>query len=349
MKKMYIRTDMNDSIATGHVMRCLAIADVARIQGIESIFILADEQAVELLSKREYEYIVLGTKWDELNNEISKICKVIEEWNIEKLLIDTYQVTYEYLEALTKLTYTIYLDDINAFCYPVNTIICYANYWEKFDYYTRYCSALEQKKIKAMPQFLLGCKYVPLRHEFSDLPQKAVNREIRKILILSGGTDPYNAIDQILEAIELFAYEQIDVICGQYHKNKPLLKKKYEKYSMVHINSSVNNLIDYMERADLAISAGGTTLYELSATGTPVITFYFADNQYDNVMQFEKDNIAVCLGDLRRENNINSIQEFILKYTKDERIRRSNLQQCLVDGNGAMRIVKKIFEEEEII
>ena len=51
MDKIYIRVDMNEIIATGHVMRCLSVADAAREIGKETIFIVADEKPVELLMR----------------------------------------------------------------------------------------------------------------------------------------------------------------------------------------------------------------------------------------------------------------------------------------------------------
>ena len=58
---LYIRTDMNETIATGHMMRCLSIADAAKKQGQETVFLVADAQAQELLKKRGYAYRILGS------------------------------------------------------------------------------------------------------------------------------------------------------------------------------------------------------------------------------------------------------------------------------------------------
>lgn len=53
MDEIYIRTDMNNQIATGHMMRCLAIADALQKNRIEVIFIVADESALELLKNMD--------------------------------------------------------------------------------------------------------------------------------------------------------------------------------------------------------------------------------------------------------------------------------------------------------
>ena len=131
---LYIRADMNETIATGHMMRCLSIADAARELGEETTFLLADMQAVELLESKGYKYIVLNTEWNNMESELEILKEIISEHEIKTLFIDSYQVTERYLEELTKLTRTIYLDDVNAFHYPVTGIICYANYYEKFQY-----------------------------------------------------------------------------------------------------------------------------------------------------------------------------------------------------------------------
>ena len=54
MDEIYIRTDMNNQIATGHMMRCLAIADALQKNRIKVNFIVADESALELLKKYGY-------------------------------------------------------------------------------------------------------------------------------------------------------------------------------------------------------------------------------------------------------------------------------------------------------
>ena len=131
---LYIRTDMNAVIATGHVMRCLSIADAAKSQGEETTFILADEQAVEVIKQRGHRTIVLHTQWDDMDAELPKLVDVLKEEKVNRILIDSYQVTVTYLEALSSQVKTIYIDDRNAFVYPVDGLVCYANYWKKYAY-----------------------------------------------------------------------------------------------------------------------------------------------------------------------------------------------------------------------
>ena len=107
-----IRVDMNEQIATGHMMRCLSIADALRDLGEQVTFILADEQAINLLKQRGYDAIVLHTQWNDMDGELQGLSQMIQNEQIEKLLIDSYLVTPQYLAKLSESVKTVYIDDM---------------------------------------------------------------------------------------------------------------------------------------------------------------------------------------------------------------------------------------------
>ena len=336
---LYIRTDMNPIIATGHVMRCLAIADAAKSMGEDSIFILADNQAAELLEKRGYSYMILNMPWDHMDNELPVLEKVIKDYHIKRILIDSYQVTEKYLSSLTLLVQTYYIDDMNSFFYPVTGIICYANYWKQFQYSDRY------KKT----ELYLGTKYAPLRTAFCNCKRKKINAQIEKILLLSGGADNYQVLNQILERLDFSLYQQVNVVCGQYNKQYDYLKEKNKSYTNVHIYKSVSNIEQLMIDADVTVSAGGTTLYELCAVGTPTISYVIADNQIKNVKQFHEDGIIAYAGDIRTDNVISNILKYLELYANQNiRYKKSEKMQKLIDGKGAFRIAESLIRNRSV-
>lgn len=333
--KIYIRADMNEIIATGHVMRCLSIADAAREQGVETVFIVADENPMELLSKRGYEAIVLHTHWNHMEEELNTLISIIKENKIQKLLVDSYQVTEDYLRRIEEVTEVYYLDDLDAFEYPVSNVICYANYYSKLSY----------KNYKGNTRFYLGTEYMPLRKVYQNCKPKNIKEKIENIMILSGGSDNYHMIEHIVDMFKGNKQIQADIICGAFYPDFQGLKDKFEEYHNLHFHQNVSNLDEFMEKADLAISAGGTTLYELCTKGTPTISYSFADNQLRNVLQFEEDNLISYAGDVRFDKVYENIYQLFEKY-QDANLRkeRSTTMQQVVDGQGAARIAKLLCE-----
>lgn len=327
--RIYIRADMNEIIATGHIMRCLSIADAAKEMGKETIFIIADEKPAEILRSRGYEPMILHTKWNNMEAELDVLISLIQKEGIARLLVDSYQVTREYLEKLEEYTEVFYLDDLDAFEYPVRNVICYANYYKKLSYVN----------YKEKTNFYLGTSYMPVRKVFQNCQPKEIKENIENIMILSGGSDNYHMIENITELFKHNEEVQLDIICGAFYPDFEGLKQKFTSYDNLHFYQNVSNLNEFMEKADLAISAGGTTLYELSAKGTPAISYAFADNQLKNVEQFDEDGLIPYAGDVRVDDVYDNIYRLYEKC-KNPMIRKlySEKMQKVIDGCGAARI-----------
>ena len=327
---------MNSTIATGHVMRCLSIAQELQNQKEDVIFFPADGQAAGLLESRGFPYVVLDSKWDDLEIELPVLKVAMKQKGISKLLVDSYYVTESYLRQLGSMAEVAYLDDLNAFDYPVHSLICYANYWKSCGYPARYPKT----------ELYLGLKYVPLREAFAGCEKKTIRPKVKNLLLMSGGSDPCDMTLKILGRLHKAAYEEIHVICGRYHTTYNDLCKMSLRYPNLHIHKAVDDIETYMERADLAVSAGGTTLYELCAVGTPAISYSFADNQLENVRTFDKEGIIAYAGDARKQDAAFHIAAMLERYHTDAALRRerSERMQDLVDGTGAGRIAEVLAE-----
>jgi len=331
---------MNETIATGHVMRCLSIAEAARKMGEYTTFILSDENGRDYIESRGFQIIILNTKWDEMEKEIPVLEKIINANMIKTILIDSYQVTENYLNILSQYVKTIYIDDLADRFYPVSTIVCYMSHWKKLGHAKRY----KNKRL------LLGLEFVPVREVFQNMQKKDIKLEVGSILLLSGGADPYDILFKLLENITQIYSKEIIVICGRYYQNLEKLVNKYKDFKNIKILKSVENMEYYMRKADLAISAGGTTLYELCACGTPTISYTFVDNQIENVKGFSENEIIEYAGDVRYDYIFEKITKLVQEYCEDIELRkkRSQKMQEKVDGKGAIRIVeewKKLLEE----
>ena len=335
---IYIRVDMNEQIATGHMMRCIAVADAAKSLGEPVTFLLADSQAAGLLRERGYGYIILHSKWDNMEAELPALILILQQKKIRRLLVDSYQVTEKYLEAIREYAQIYYMDDLDVFHYPVQGIISYEIYSQHSHYAEKYrgCS------------LYLGCKYAPLKKEFLDCGEKEIAEKAESLILLSGGMDCCGFLEKMLERLERERYREINVICGYYNKDYGVLCEKYRQEENVKFYKHVADIDVYMKKADMAISAGGVTIYELCACGTPTISYALSDNQLGTVKKFAEDGIIDYAGDARTE----PVEDIIYKYleiyqdSRELRWERSRKMQQLVDGKGALRIARILMEKE---
>ncbi|MCI6655869.1 MAG: UDP-2,4-diacetamido-2,4,6-trideoxy-beta-L-altropyranose hydrolase, partial [Clostridium sp.] len=243
--------------------------------------------------------------------ETGKIVSILNNTdNLEGIIVDTYYVTEKYLEILHKICKTIYIDDLYALNkYSVDILINYNIYGTDLDYVSRCLQTT---------QILLGPKYVPLRKEFQNI--KPIFREnVKNIFISTGGADKFNIAGKLLEAVverscleeyKLFNDVSYHVISGKLNANLPKLLKISNKHKNIIIHKNVSNMAEIMTKCDIAVSACGSTMYELCACGLPIITYSFADNQLDGIRKFDKLGLVINCGDVRE--GIKNIVELIL-------------------------------------
>lgn len=337
---LYIRVDGNEKIATGHVMRCLSIAKALRSIGEESVFILAESYAVPMIEKEGFHTICLNGSYDRIVEETEQIREVIQKNHVEKLLVDSYFVTESYLDDLRKQTAVLYIDDIGEKIYPADVLINYCNYYDKFHYAERYRDA--------GTKLLLGCSYAPLRDEFSDRLEREFT-DCHEILITTGGTDRYNMAYHLGKAMAenaAFQDKRIHIVSGRFNSHLSELRQIENQFENIVIHHNVTNMAERMKQCDIAISAGGTTLYEICYCGLPTVCFAFADNQLDGTQTFGERGIMINVGDIRKDTDgaVKRIVQEVSNLAEDSSLRKAYSQKMrmLVDGNGALRIAEEI-------
>ena len=100
---LFIRADGNPKIGTGHIMRCLSIAQAAKRQGCPCTFITADHEMTQLLEQQGFRYICLDSEWDHLDLETARMEQLIRQESIQVLLIDSYFVTLDYMSVVVPM------------------------------------------------------------------------------------------------------------------------------------------------------------------------------------------------------------------------------------------------------
>lgn len=340
--KFLFRVDGNENVGAGHIMRCLAIAKEAKRNNIECIFVKADDGFSDLLSQQDFSYINLETSYSDMNSEIKKLESILYESKPQILIVDSYYVTYDYLKQLKQLVKVVYIDDMAMWAYPVDIILDYNIFGPCLQYEEIYKRAGEN-----LPQLMLGTKYVPLRDEFQHIQKIDINRNVKNILITVGGADPdHCAVDfckTLIANKEWIQNYKIHLVVGKYEPDIEEIRKIEADNKWLVIYENVNRMVDVMQKCDVAISAGGSTLYELCACGIPTITFSLEENQDLAMDTFQKNGLMLSIGKIKENPSwnielMNNLNTLIEDY--EMRVDMSNLMGKIVDGSGVKRIIQ---------
>ncbi len=198
---------------------------------------------------------------------------------------------------------------------------------------------------------LLGCDYVMLRREFleyrnwkREIPEKA-----RKILVTLGGGDPDNVTLKVIEALKLLNDPDLEVkvVVGPSNQHMSSLKKAFHlsPFTFHLLPNAVSSMPSLMAWADMAITAGGSTCWELAFTGVPFLSIILADNQEDISSGLDEAGVAVNFG-WCRDLSSEKLRSYLVDLIDDQVARRkqSSMGRQLVDGMGAGRVIESILE-----
>ena len=356
MADIYFRTDGNSEIATGHVMRCLAIARACAKKGSDVKFIVSDERSLSLLQERftspqEFEIYCLNSDYTNLPEEFpalsalavqNKSSDTPKPW----FFVDSYYATPTYLTALRKNYRVAYLDDLRSFDCPVDLVINYDT-----DEDCAYYAKADRK--------LLGVQYTPLRDQFNNTVY-TVRPAVEHVLLSTGGTDPYGIAEQLLHAIY---HDSPDTASMQgahslqsmhYHILTSSANMRYDAlisyaqtHPNVHIHEGVSDVASLMASCDLAVCAGGTTLCELCAVGVPTVSYLMAENQRTAVETYAGLGLIPCAGDIRPNNSavISSILSFMTYMSQNlsARTESSQSMRAFLNSAGADQIAGELI------
>lgn len=339
------RVDGNSQIGLGHMMRCLSIADALKNRGEDVLFAIADDRCMPLLTQRGYRSAILGTDFADMDGECEQLLKLIGETHPRSVLVDSYYVTDSYLRRLMEKVRLVYLDDQLSFPYPADVLINYNIFSRAEDYERLY------KGADIVPQFVLGTEYTPLRAEFSQVTSHEQPDFAKKVLISTGGADSQHIALELIRHIkndqETFSRFAFTFIIGGANADIELIKALAQDFDQVDLVYNVQNMSQLMLQHDIAVSAAGSTLYELCACGLPTITYVLADNQIPAAKVFGESGIMIDAGDFRQDADfIQHIFAAVAALADDKALRNrmAIAASRVVDGSGADRTAKIICQ-----
>lgn len=348
MKKTIIfRADGNSQIGAGHIMRCISIANAAKDRGYYSIFVTAENAFQDIIEAHHHKNIVLNRSYRDIGEEVELYVKILAIYSVDVFFVDSYYVTTDYFTSL-KRVYTgkiIYIDDMAQYPYQCDFLVNYNIYGS--GWYEKYIKMYSHSS--GMPLMLLGAQYAPLRSEFSCEKERINKEDANDILISTGGSDPEHFTLEIIDAIKRIRTDKIfHIVVGSLNEDKTGIYAAIEKQNNIIIHENVQLMSELMLNCDVAISAAGSTLYELCATQTPTITYILEDNQQPGADAFAELKVLMNCGDIRNMGPVILADKLIYNAINlcedyDKRKMISRLQASIVDGKGASRIIDSVI------
>lgn len=350
------RVDASYEMGSGHVVRSLVLADTITAQGCRVVFVcrLLDGHLISLIRSRGFEVVVLGdgsastkratsTDWLGVSqqDDAKHTTEALKGRLIDILFVDHYSLDTAW-ETLIRphVGSIVVIDDLANRDHNCDFLIDQNFRNDNFSCY----EALVPDTCKT----LLGLRYAILAPEYRAFRKtmSARNGIINRVLVYFGGTDWQNMTTLALKALsqDEFRFLEVDVVVGSNYPFLSDLKELISRRSKTNLHQSLPNLASLMSFADLAIGAGGTTMWERMSMGLNALVISLADNQLPACESLQKEDLIHYLG------SYNDLSVGMLTKYLRQRIANTEQNSDLssriseyIDGLGDLRIVQAIL------
>lgn len=361
--RIAFRVDASLQMGSGHVMRCLALANQFREKGAEIIFVCREHPGhlFDLIESSKHLVLRLpfvaalatgelahahwlgGTQEEDARQSIEALKNI---GHVDWLVIDHYALDVEW-EAMMRscAKHIMVIDDLADRKHDCDVLLD-QNYYRGME--GRY-----KNLVPPRCKNLLGPKYALLRPEFKEIRRNLKLREdiIERIFIFFGGSDPTNETRKALLAIRSLDMENIliDVVMGATNPHYEEVENLCAGMPEVKINRQVENIAELMSKADLAIGAGGSSTWERCCVGLPSLVWCIAENQLAIAKSADEIGVCVNLGKAENVTEImaaNALDDLLRNDEKRLHMKQNSLG--VVDGEGVARVLMEITVKLQI-
>lgn len=359
---VFFRVDSSIQIGTGHLMRCLTLADVLREKEAMVSFICRELSGnlCDFVGKKGFRvyrlpYITsqfddkrhnthhtqwLGVTW-ETDAEQTKAILMKDTHDIDWLVADHYALDKQWETQMRPFVKKIMIIDDLADRPHDCDLILDQNYTQSEN---RYNGLVPNTCIR-----LMGPEYALLRPQFGKARKNLRGRDgkVKRILVFMGGADPGNVTCKVLRAIQMLNQHgiSIDVVIGASNTHANEVRALTSNMPDTTCHFHVENMAEFMASADLSIGAGGTATWERCCVGLPSLVITIAENQRDIAENLSRNGSIINLGwyESIKESDISTALENLL--ATPDRIRQMSLKGMqLVDADGTIRAAETIEE-----
>jgi UDP-2,4-diacetamido-2,4,6-trideoxy-beta-L-altropyranose hydrolase len=360
MKNIVFRVDSGFNIGSGHLMRCITLANhLKKSIKLFCTFITRDNNGnfTEIIIKNGFNVLLLDGPEPNINiegysewlgtsqiNDADQTLSLLKNNNIDKidiLVVDHYALDVQWEIRFKDITNKfVVIDDLadrEHFCNILLDQNIAPNYLTRYDNLT----PRECKKF-------LGIAYCLLREDFLRAKLSIKPRDkLCNIVIFFGGVDKDNATFKLLFSLreKLKVFEFVSVIVGKSNPFKYDIKEFCNTYDNCHYLEQVSNMAEIFSESDLAIGAGGATTGERIFLGLPSIVFSLADNQVEVSNYLHEKNYITFLGDQSEILNTNITSE-LDKYINSPNLLKDQSMKLLAVGESKLsQLIHEIADD----
>ena len=355
-RNIVFRVDASLVIGTGHVMRCLTLAEALRERGCDCQFICREHPGnlIDQISERGFKIhrlsstdvtrglgqephspahaAWLGADW---RTDATQTRKAMGDVTVDWLVIDHYAIDERWERVLRPACRRLMvIDDLADRNHDCDLLLDQnlVDGWQD-----RY-----RGKIPNNCGMLLGPEYALMQPIYAGLHDRVPPREgqIRNILVYFGGADTDNLTGMTISAFKSLLVDDVsmDVVVPTSSPHIEYLRRITENNARIRLHESLPSLAPLMVKADLAIGAGGATSWERCCLGLPSLVVTLAENQNPIAEELNKLGLIRWIGRTRHVTEIDIRKQLnsILNEKFDKKW--SNKCKLITDGNGTKRV-----------
>jgi len=363
IQRIAFRTDASLDIGTGHVMRCLTLAEALTASGAECRFICREHPGhlIEHIRSKGYRLHALpveekggayqpmdnasyahwlGSSWE---TDATETKAILMEQMPDWLVVDHYALDARWEQALQgSYKKLMVIDDLADRFHACDLLLDQNLGREPGDY---------EARVPARCRCLIGSRYALLRPEFAALRECSLQRrqtpELKRLLITMGGVDQSNATGKVLEALKACPLPfdcQITAVMGA---SAPWLEQVRSLAATMPwtttVRVNISDMAQVMADSDLAIGAAGSTSWERCCLGLPTLLVILAANQEKGAIALQQKGAVSLIGKIEKAL-------LVLKFNHPLPLENLaladmiNAASAVTDGLGVSRVLDQMEE-----
>lgn len=345
--RVLIRADASTAIGSGHIARCLTLANVLRKDGVDVVFACRrlPGHALRRLAEQGYIALSLPERYPQAQSDpgietvlpwqadIDAVADVLKDApRFDWLIVDHYGLDARWENAARPFADRLMaIDDLANRPHAVDVLL-------DQNYSAQVLERPYAPWLNDDCKTFLGPRFALMRDEFQCQPIVIAPR-VKRVLVNFGGFDAARQVHATMLALQGFEDLQVDFVAGLDNPEWDAMSQLAKAHPNWRLHALVSDFFALMQQADLFIGAGGGTTWERAALGLPTICISVAHNQALNARLLAEAGGQLYLGPHDALDPHTLIQAIaLLRDNRELRQSFAERSRALVDGRGAQRL-----------